>query len=238
METIRKLAVLVSSLDCDVADLLIQQFESDEASELRQTILGLQGVTELEEIEAIQSFLDQAPIPTLAADEPDEDLNFEHAIEPTVTSEKDGPSEKKSIRQYLEEASVEVVGRLLHDEHPQTIANVLSKMPAANASQVVSILPIDTQADVLQRIVELEKSPANEDECVQEELLEWIAFEIEASAERRELISRMSTVIISAPLVTRQKLLKNLAKTKSSFAQDLSERTGIDIAEIASPASH
>ena len=122
--------------------------------------------------------------------------------------------------------------RILNDEQPQTSANILSKMPAANASQVVSNLSIDTQADVLQRLVELEKVPITEAEYVQEELLEWISGEIEASVERRELISRMSTVITSAPLITRQKLLSNLAKTKSSFAQDLSERTGIDIAQL------
>ena len=153
MDSIRKLAVLVSALDCDVADLLIQQFEGETASELRQNILGLQSVSEREEMAAIQSFLDQAAASSRSTETADEDLNFEHSVDTVKNgNELADAAKEKTIRDFLEEASVEVLGRLLNNEQPQTIANVLSNMSAANASQVVSNLSIDTQADVLQRL--------------------------------------------------------------------------------------
>ena len=47
----------------------------------------------------------------------------------------------------------------IQDEHPQTIALILSYLPAAQASTVVSALPPEKQADVAKRIAMMDRTP-------------------------------------------------------------------------------
>lgn len=52
-------------------------------------------------------------------------------------------------------------GQLLNfiqDEHPQTIALILSYLPAGQASAVISALPLDKQADVARRIAQMDRT--------------------------------------------------------------------------------
>lgn len=52
-------------------------------------------------------------------------------------------------------------GQLLNfiqDEHPQTIALILSYLPSSQASQVISALPPDKQADVAKRIATMDRT--------------------------------------------------------------------------------
>ena len=46
----------------------------------------------------------------------------------------------------------------IQDEHPQTIALILSYLPASQASQVVSALPPEKQADVAKRIATMDRT--------------------------------------------------------------------------------
>jgi flagellar motor switch protein FliG len=52
----------------------------------------------------------------------------------------------------------------IQDEHPQTIALILSYLSSAQASAIVSALPPDKQADVAKRIAQMDRtSPVNQD---------------------------------------------------------------------------
>ena len=46
----------------------------------------------------------------------------------------------------------------IQDEHPQTIALILSYLPASQASMVVSSLPPEKQADVARRIAQMDRT--------------------------------------------------------------------------------
>ena len=46
----------------------------------------------------------------------------------------------------------------IQDEHPQTIALILSYLPASQASMVVSALPAEKQADVAKRIAQMDRT--------------------------------------------------------------------------------
>ena len=46
----------------------------------------------------------------------------------------------------------------IQDEHPQTIALILAYLPPAQASAVVSALPMDKQADVAKRIAQMDRT--------------------------------------------------------------------------------
>ena len=46
----------------------------------------------------------------------------------------------------------------IQDEHPQTIALILSYLPSAQASMIVSSLPLEKQADVAKRIAKMDRT--------------------------------------------------------------------------------
>jgi flagellar motor switch protein FliG len=59
---------------------------------------------------------------------------------------------------FLAQADPRQVLSFLQDEHPQTIALVLAHMPAAQASQILSGLAADLQADVAHRIAVMDRT--------------------------------------------------------------------------------
>ncbi len=46
----------------------------------------------------------------------------------------------------------------IQDEHPQTIALILSYLPSSQAANIVSALPLDKQADVAKRIAQMDRT--------------------------------------------------------------------------------
>jgi flagellar motor switch protein FliG len=74
---------------------------------------------------------------------------------------------------FLEKADPRQVLSFLHDEHPQTIALVLAHMPAGPASQILSGLSGELQADVANRIAIMDRTSPN------------IIRQVEATLERK-----------------------------------------------------
>ncbi len=58
--------------------------------------------------------------------------------------------------EFVRKANYRTLMMMLQNEHPQTIAFVLSYAKADQASKIISELPRDTQLDVIQRIAKLE----------------------------------------------------------------------------------
>jgi len=51
------------------------------------------------------------------------------------------------------------IAKALLNEHPQTIAVALSRLPAEHAGEILKLLPGFIQADLVNRIVETEQLP-------------------------------------------------------------------------------
>ena len=60
--------------------------------------------------------------------------------------------------EFVRKADPAQLLNFIQDEHPQTIALILSYLPPSQASQVVSALPIEKQADVAKRIAQMDRT--------------------------------------------------------------------------------
>ena len=60
--------------------------------------------------------------------------------------------------EFVRKAEASQLFNFIQDEHPQTIALILSYLPSAQAAQVVSALPPDRQADVAKRIAVMDRT--------------------------------------------------------------------------------
>ena len=56
---------------------------------------------------------------------------------------------------FLERAKAEVLSTFLHEEHPQTIALVISHMGSSKAADILTTLPHEKQFDILKRVATL-----------------------------------------------------------------------------------
>lgn len=68
----------------------------------------------------------------------------------------------KSLRtkafDFIRKADYKNLMSILHNEHPQTIALILSYAKSEQASQIISELPVDTRIDVIERIANLDRA--------------------------------------------------------------------------------
>ena len=60
--------------------------------------------------------------------------------------------------EFIRKTDASQLLNFIQDEHPQTIALILSYLPAGQASAVISALPLDKQADVARRIAQMDRT--------------------------------------------------------------------------------
>ena len=60
--------------------------------------------------------------------------------------------------EFVRKTDASQLFNFIQDEHPQTIALILSYLPASQAAQIVSALPPDRQADVAKRIAVMDRT--------------------------------------------------------------------------------
>ncbi len=60
--------------------------------------------------------------------------------------------------EFIRKADPSQILKLIQDEHPQTIALILSYLAPAQASTIVASLPLDKQADVAKRIALMDRT--------------------------------------------------------------------------------
>lgn len=60
--------------------------------------------------------------------------------------------------EFIRKTEASQLLNFIQDEHPQTIALILSYLPSGQAAQVVSALPLEKQADVAKRIAQMDRT--------------------------------------------------------------------------------
>jgi flagellar motor switch protein FliG len=107
---------------------------------------------------------------------------------------------------------------LLEPEHPQTVAVVLSQLPAERAGELLESMPPERQVDVVSRLARLSSIP----ESVMEELEDHFATEVELLGDSRKREVNGKTLVAA--------MLKNL---KPEVSEGLLEELGNDDDELA-----
>ncbi|MDG2384642.1 MAG: hypothetical protein P8N76_23435 [Pirellulaceae bacterium] len=209
----RKAAVLVASLDRDVADALLEQMDDSQAELIRNAIMGISDVGPQEELAAIREFLGQQGQLQYREIPVETNVVGQHAIG------SEAPSEST-----LDRASDRLIADCLCDELPQAIAVALSQLSTRRASEVVAHLPASVQTQVLERLVELEPTAILELNDVREEFKRWLNQQIERSIHRAEVAQRLATILDVTNSPTRERILDNVANSDARLAKELRHR--------------
>jgi len=209
-ERIRKAAVLVTALDQETADQLLDQMTSEQAQLVRNAALDLGEISRLETSQVIEEFL-QSNSPTSGVE-----------IDPSLADKLTGtddlvdvdpglPAEPEQPFRFLHEAEPETLSDLLRWEHPQTIAVVLSHLPPSQGMQVLVHFTDSLQHQILQRMIGLENTNSKVIHNIEQELERLFARKIHSRSESAAGLLAVQAIFKQADAHHRQQLLKNMS---------------------------
>lgn len=209
---LRKAAILVASLDPASADGLLRQMEPGQAARVRAAVAELDTVDEQERRQVIHEFVQAGPRPVAADDDGVElaeglraKLLPERPSAPAATQVGVPGSQARSGAWspdsappfgFLDEVDTAYLAPVLADEHPQTIALVVSHLEPHRAAEVLATLQPAVQAQAIRRMLDLGE-PDRE-----------ILREVEAAIERRVEAEQRRDARRAAGMATVMRLLK------------------------------
>ena len=162
--TLRKAAILLISLGDQASAELIKRLPEKEIERVSQEVAGLGAVSGEEAEKVLKEFYLQGKSSSGIGRG-----GFEYTRKMLVNAfgPEGGATLYDRLRQgqgrllmnveSLERTDPEQLARFIRDEHPQTIALLLSQLKPAHAAAILSALPPEMAADAAQRVAKLEK---------------------------------------------------------------------------------
>ncbi len=160
---LQKAAILLIALGPERSALIFKHLKEEEIEELTLEIANTRSVTPQLKEEVIEEFyqvcLAQQYIAEggigYAKELLEKALGSDRAMD--VISKLTASLQVKPF-EFVRKTDPSQLLNFIQDEHPQTIALILAYLPPAQASAVVSALPLDKQADVAKRIAQMDRT--------------------------------------------------------------------------------
>jgi len=163
MTGLRKAAVVLLSLDKPLAAEVMGQLRKEEVEALTMEIARLDDVTKEEQDGAIEEFYNLG-VARVHIERGGMDYASD-LLEQSLGKDKAGSileAVKQSLSSvpfgFLQKAGAENLLTFVVEEHPQTIALILSHLPPGLSAQVLSKLPSNKQLEVVRRIATMEQT--------------------------------------------------------------------------------
>ncbi len=219
---LRKAAILLASLDGAHAETLLRQMSPGQAYTLRQAVESLGEFDATEQEEVIEDFFRVGPLMP-EADAAGIDLD---APSPQILAfaTSDSPPETTAATtpfRFLHEAPPHKLVPFLEREHPQTVAVVVSHLPADRAAEILAHLPGELQIEVARRLVDLEETDPEILREVERGLESWLCSQVRGDRRPTAGVTALANILSAADPQARQHILSNLARHDRSLAEKL-----------------
>jgi len=177
---VEKAAAVLLAMGKGVAGKLLKYFTQNELQAIIAAAQNLRAIPPHELIELVNEFED---LFTEGAGLMDNAKMMEGILEEGLTpDEVDGllgrraafQAYETTIWDRLQDADPIAVSRFLLDEHPQTVAYILSMMPSSFGAKVLLEIPDDVRADIINRTVNLKDASPKATAIVEARVIEMI----------------------------------------------------------------
>ena len=160
---LQKAAILLIALGPEKSALVFKHLKEEEVEELTLEIANTRSVTPQVKEQVIEEFYQICLAQQYIAEG---GINYaKELLEKSFGSEKAvdvigrlTASLQVKPFEFVRKTDASQLFNFIQDEHPQTIALILSYLPAAQAAQIVSALPPDRQSDVAKRIAVMDRT--------------------------------------------------------------------------------
>lgn len=163
MDGVQKAAVLLIALGPEKSSEIFKHLREDEIEQLTLEIANTRGVSsqvkeeilnEFYQICLAQQYIAEGGI-NYAKELLEKALGTEKAME--VIGKLTSSLQVRPF-EFVRKTEPSQLLNFIQDEHPQTIALILSYLPAGQAAQVISSLSLEKQADVAKRIAKMDRT--------------------------------------------------------------------------------
>ena len=160
---IQKAAILLITLGPEKASSIFQHLKEDEIESLTLEIANTRSVSPSDKDEVLEEFYQVCLAQQYIAEG---GIGYAKELLEKALGEEKAQGVISKLTASLQVRPFEFVRKtepsqllnFIQDEHPQTIALILSYLPAAQASAVISSLPPEKQADVAKRIAQMDRT--------------------------------------------------------------------------------
>lgn len=215
---LRKVAIVVSCLDRESADLVLEQMPAEDAERVRHAIFELDAVDPKEQRRVIDEFLKANPKPRPGRNADSHVLFGRVAAGPETRPPANG---QERVFESLGKMDPEGLAGILATERPQTIALVLSHLPPELSGKVLLQFPPQVQPEVIRRLVDLEETDpeilAEIEESLRARLSQAFAF----PRKRVAGLSAVEGILNASDRNTGSQLFRNLTSHDQQLAAQL-----------------
>lgn len=163
MSGMRKAAILLLAIDQDAAALLLKQLDAKPVEEVTRELASIGEIPEEVRDEVLREFYSMAMAQGWAKQG---GLDFARSLllQSLDPKEADRILQQISLQvqktpfSFLQKAESQNLLTFIQDEHPQTIALIVSHMPYHKASEILAGLPGPKQVEVVKRVANMEQT--------------------------------------------------------------------------------
>lgn len=160
---LRKAAILLLALDKEAAAVLLRQMEPKAVEEVTRELASLGEVSKPVRSKVLEEFYRLALAQTWASEG---GLDYARSLLTASLDAREADRILQQIRQqvrrtpfaFLQKAESQNLLTFIQDEHPQTIALIVSHLPFHKASEILAGLPGPKQVEVVKRVANMEQT--------------------------------------------------------------------------------
>ncbi len=222
---IRKAAILLMSLPSEQGAQLLAKLEPKQVETVSIEIAKTSGVDGGEQESVIQDFAVANPNALMgSAGGLDVAKNLvEQALGKGASSTLDNV--RQSIEAlpfgFLQKVDSQNLLTFIIDEHPQTIALIISHVPSAQAADILSGLPVDRQLAVIRRIANMGQTSPEIIREVEKGLENRMASVMSQQFENAGGVSSVAEMLNVIDRTTEHSLLENLAQEDPDLVEEI-----------------
>ncbi|MCC7205449.1 MAG: flagellar motor switch protein FliG, partial [Phycisphaeraceae bacterium] len=160
---VRKAAILLLSLERDAASTLLKQLDDKSVEEVTRELASLGSVPREQRDTVLQEYYHMALAQNWASEggvEYARNLLYS-SLDPKQAEriiQQISTQVRKAPFSFLQKAESQNLLTFIQDEHPQTIALILSHLPFHKASEILGGLPQPKQIEVVKRVANMEQT--------------------------------------------------------------------------------
>jgi len=222
---IRKAAVLLMSLRQDQAAQLLAKLEAKQVEAVSIEIAKMGVVTADEQGQTIHEFAESSPT-SLTGGTGGLDVArglLEQALGKSAGSTLDNV--RQSIEAlpfgFLQKVDSQNLLTFVIDEHPQTIALILSHVPPSQASDIIGRLPTDRQLSVIRRIATMQQTSPEIIHEVETGLEHRMASVMSQQFENAGGAASVAEILNVVDRSTERSILENLAQEDPDLVEEI-----------------
>jgi flagellar motor switch protein FliG len=223
--TLHKAAVLLASLPQDEAVLLISKLSSKQVEQVTVEIAKLGAVTGEESEVVINEFADGSP-GSMAGSSGGLDL-AKSLVEKALG--KNASDTLDNVRQqieavpfgFLQKVDSQNLLTFIIDEHPQTIALILTHLPPVQAAAIIGGLPSERQLSVIRRVANMGQTNPEIIKEVERGLENRMSSVMSQQFENAGGVPSVAEILNVTDRATERNLLENLAQEDPDLVEEI-----------------